>query len=188
MSSEAVIDFVNRSEADPALKARLAGAHGAADVVRVATEEGFDFTVRELEPVVTLLRFLQDVTRDEDLKDALGYAPDAEAVVALAERRGYRFSVADLQRVSLTETSELTEEELEVVAGGAGVLTPRSSGVRVQISASVQRQTPNTNFGTVLQNGLAKSGTAVGSAAPVAAPFIPGGAVISAAVSGLGQT
>jgi hypothetical protein len=60
------------------------------------------------------------------------------------------------------------------------------SGLRVKIDQSRSRQTANTSFGHVMSTGLSKSADAVMSAGQLAAPFIPGGAVLSAAITGVG--
>ena len=60
-------------------------------------------------------------------------------------------------------------------------------GLRVSVGLSVQRQTPKTDFGSVLGKGVSKTADAVLKAGQLAAPYIPGGAIVSAAVSGLGS-
>lgn len=64
--------------------------------------------------------------------------------------------------------------------------TNQHTGLRVQIDQSRVRQTSNTSFGHVLGEGLSRSADAVLSAGQLAAPFIPGGAVLSAAINGVG--
>lgn len=61
---------------------------------------------------------------------------------------------------------------------------PTSS--RVSLQTSVARQTPNTQFGNVLATGAGHAVTTLGSAASFAAPYVPGGAIVSAAVSSMG--
>lgn len=55
--------------------------------------------------------------------------------------------------------------------------------VRMSTNMSVQRQTPNTDFGARVKNGLDTAASAAANGAAVAAPFVPGGAILSAAVS-----
>ena len=62
----------------------------------------------------------------------------------------------------------------------------QNTGVRVQIQQSSQRQTPKTDFGSVMSTGLSKTADAVMSAGQLAAPHIPGGAILSAAITNLG--
>jgi len=61
----------------------------------------------------------------------------------------------------------------------------QSHGLRVRIDTTRSRQTAKTDFGSVLSTGLSKTANTVMSASKVAAPFIPGAAVVSAAISGL---
>lgn len=51
-------------------------------------------------------------------------------------------------------------------------------------SSSTVRQSPRTDFGTQVRNGIAQGAGTAGAAIGVAAPFVPGAAVVSAAVSG----
>lgn len=60
-----------------------------------------------------------------------------------------------------------------------------NTGIKVQIDSSRTRQTAKTDFGSVMATGLSRTGNAVMSAGQIAAPFIPGGAVLSGAISGV---
>lgn len=51
-------------------------------------------------------------------------------------------------------------------------------------SSTTQRTSPRTDFGTQVRNGIAAGAGTAGSALGVAAPFVPGAAVVSAAVTG----
>ena len=66
-----------------------------------------------------------------------------------------------------------------------GNIQSNELGLKVRVGASVQRQTPKTDFGSVLGRGVAKATDAVLSVGQLAAPYIPGGQVVSAAISGL---
>ena len=55
--------------------------------------------------------------------------------------------------------------------------------VRISTNVSIDRQTPKTDFGDRVKTGLDAAAGAVANGAAVAAPFIPGGAIVSAAVS-----
>jgi hypothetical protein len=57
-------------------------------------------------------------------------------------------------------------------------------GVTLDSSTSTQRTAPRTDFGTQVRNGIAAGAGTAGAAIGVAAPFVPGAAVVSAAVSG----
>jgi hypothetical protein len=59
--------------------------------------------------------------------------------------------------------------------------------VRISTNLSIDRQTPKTDFGTRLKSGLENAAGAVAEGAALAAPLVPGGAIISAAVSSVTQ-
>ena len=56
--------------------------------------------------------------------------------------------------------------------------------IQLDSSNSTQRASPRTDFGTQVRNGIAAGAGTAGSALGVAAPFVPGAAVVSAAVTG----
>ena len=60
-----------------------------------------------------LKAFLEKVKADTSLKEKLKAASDADGVVAIAKEAGFKISAEDLN-----EKVELSEEELEGVAGG----------------------------------------------------------------------
>lgn len=57
--------------------------------------------------------------------------------------------------------------------------------VRISTNVSIERQTAKSDFGDRIQAGLSQAAGAIANGAAMAAPFIPGGAVVSAAVSSL---
>ena len=59
--------------------------------------------------------------------------------------------------------------------------------VRLSTTLTTERQTPKTDFGDRLKNGLDAAAGAVASGVAVAAPYVPGGAILSAAVSSVTQ-
>jgi hypothetical protein len=63
----------------------------------------------------------------------------------------------------------------------------QDTGLRVQIDGSRTRTAPKTDFGSMVGTGLSKSANAVMDAGALAAPFIPGGAILSAAITGVGS-
>jgi hypothetical protein len=63
----------------------------------------------------------------------------------------------------------------------------QNTGLRVNIDASRTRQAPKTDFGSMVGAGLSKTANSVMQAGALAAPFIPGGAVLSAAITGVGS-
>ena len=62
-----------------------------------------------------LKAFLEKVKADTSLQEKLKAAGDANAVAAIAKDAGFSISADDLKNVQ----SEISEEELENVAGGA---------------------------------------------------------------------
>ena len=63
-----------------------------------------------------LKAFIEKVKADTSLQEKLKGAADADAVVAIAKGAGFSFSADDINKAQ----SELSEEELEGVAGGDG--------------------------------------------------------------------
>ena len=61
-----------------------------------------------------LKAFLEAVKADSSLQEKLKAAGDADAVIALANAAGFAISADDLKKAQ----SEISEEELEGVAGG----------------------------------------------------------------------
>ncbi|MCP3141430.1 hypothetical protein [Pyxidicoccus xibeiensis] len=57
--------------------------------------------------------------------------------------------------------------------------------VRLSTNVTTSRQTPNTGFGARLQNGLNSAAGAVGAGVGAVAGMIPGGQIVSAAVSSM---
>ena len=64
-----------------------------------------------------LKAFLEKVQGDTSLQEKLKAAADANAVAAIAKEAGFSISADDLKKAQVTE---LSEEELEAVAGGHG--------------------------------------------------------------------
>ena len=65
-----------------------------------------------------LKAFLEKVKGDTSLQEKLKAAADSDAVLAIAKEAGFSVSVDDLKNAQ----SEVSEEELEGVAGGDGCL------------------------------------------------------------------
>ena len=61
-----------------------------------------------------LKAFLEKVKADTSLQEKLKAAADSDAVVAIAKEAGFMISADDLTKAQ----SELSEDELEAVAGG----------------------------------------------------------------------
>src|SRR4051812_22598394 len=73
--------------------------------------------------------------------------------------------------------------KLEAVMAGINRIDPTGSPVRMSTNMSVDRQTPKTDFGDRVKAGLDTAAGAVATGAAIAAPALPGGAILSAAVS-----
>jgi len=67
-----------------------------------------------------LKAFLGAVKADAGLQEKLKAAADADGVVAIAKEVGFMISADELKRAQVVG-EELTDEELEGVAGGTGV-------------------------------------------------------------------
>ena len=73
-----------------------------------------------------LKAFLEAVKADEGLQEKLKAAGDADAVIAIAKAAGFAISADELKKV------ELSEEELEGVAGGGAILgCSKLGGLRI---------------------------------------------------------
>ena len=62
-----------------------------------------------------LKAFLEKAKGDTSIQEKLKAAADSDAVVAIAKELGFSFSVQDLKKA---QSTELSDEELEGVAGG----------------------------------------------------------------------
>lgn len=66
-----------------------------------------------------LERFVADVKGNKELQDALKEAgSDVDAIVKFASGKGYSLTADELKAFADTKKGELSEEELEKVAGG----------------------------------------------------------------------
>ena len=66
-----------------------------------------------------LKAFLEAVKADAGLQEKLKAATDAESVVAIAKAAGFVISAEELKREPSALQSEVSEEQLEGVSGGA---------------------------------------------------------------------
>ncbi|MBQ7543947.1 MAG: Nif11-like leader peptide family natural product precursor [Synergistaceae bacterium] len=75
-------------------------------------------------------KFLEAVSQDEALKDAMKSAKGFDAIVKLAASRGFAITAEDL---APSETSELSEDEMAAVSGGTGFFAAKvTSSCRCQ--------------------------------------------------------
>ena len=77
-----------------------------------------------------LKAFIEKVKADTSLQEKLKAAADNDAVVAIAKAAGFSLSADDISKAQ----SELSEEELEGVAGAAGGCVMNSIGQRTQVT------------------------------------------------------
>jgi predicted ribosomally synthesized peptide with nif11-like leader len=76
------------------------------------------------EQLAALLAKLKD---DEGLQEKLKDAADLDAALAIAKDAGFDISKADWLRYQATQTLELSDEELEGIAGAEGYLRGQPS-------------------------------------------------------------
>jgi predicted ribosomally synthesized peptide with nif11-like leader len=69
-----------------------------------------------------LTALLAKLKEDAGLQEKLKGAADLDAAVALAKEAGFDVSKADWLKYQAKQTIELSDEELEGVAGGAGCM------------------------------------------------------------------
>jgi hypothetical protein len=99
-----------------------------------------------------------------------------------------------LEGIDLTEEESdlLHKMEREHFDDAFSELDERVSRAGLNLSLSTSpgtqdRRTPSSDFGDKLESGLSTTADVALSAGSLAAPYVPGGAVVSAAISGLGQ-
>jgi hypothetical protein len=80
-----------------------------------------------------LKAFLEAVKTDAGLQEKLKAAADADAVVAIAKEAGFMISADELQRARVAG-EELSDEELEVVAGGGIDMPHTTCGINMYMS------------------------------------------------------
>ena len=78
-----------------------------------------------------LEQFMNQVAGSEELQAKIGQEIDSESLVALAAECGCEITAEDLQ-----ESVELSEDELDQVAGGSAVASFGSSDQRVSVLVS----------------------------------------------------
>jgi predicted ribosomally synthesized peptide with nif11-like leader len=131
--------------------------------------------------VEAVFELMKGVTEDDALRAEFdravaGVSGDeaASSIVEFAAGKGVEVTADDvLAATTIADAQELTDDELDNVSGGLRLSTqPRRRG---------------SDFANVAKSGLSKTADTVMSAGQLAAPYIPGGTVLSAAVSGMGQ-
>ena len=70
-----------------------------------------------------LKAFLEKVKSDTSLQEKLKAAASPEAAIEIAKEAGFAITAEDIQSMQ-SATVELSDEELEGAAGGAGIVLP----------------------------------------------------------------
>jgi predicted ribosomally synthesized peptide with nif11-like leader len=93
--------------------------------VGVREQEGQNFEYREVDMARQEIgRLGEAMARDPELRAKLQQAKDVDAVIATARAAGYAFTAEELSEEARTHKQELTEEQLERVAGGFHFSSP----------------------------------------------------------------
>ena len=95
-----------------------------------------------------LKAFLEAVRADAGLQEKLNAAADADAVVGMAKEAGFVITAEELQLAQAG--TEISEEDLEGVAGGAPAVKPlqRSVVLRTPAWKHVRNELRNTTHNT----------------------------------------
>ncbi len=125
MSRKAAARFLFQVRSDSELRARLEPNPTPDSYVEEGARAGLEFTIEELRGVVGAEQFYQKTIDDPALYARLSAAPHEEAVVEMARRMGFECRLEDLQAVLLSSGGEeLTDSDMDSVAGGAGFSFP----------------------------------------------------------------
>jgi hypothetical protein len=102
----------------------------------------------------------------------------------MSQRKNRSPSRKRVSRKADPATEQLDDQELDGVAGGTAV--GAATGIRLEMQQTRARQAQNTSFGAIVKEGMGKSADAALTGGQIAAPFVPGAAVVSAAITGVG--
>jgi predicted ribosomally synthesized peptide with nif11-like leader len=118
MSTKEAAAFLERVRADTGLQSQLGRNSSPEAFLKAGRSAGFAFTVAELRGAEHAERFFQRVSEDPALFQRLSKATNERAAAELARELGFECTVKDLQAVLLARRRELSETDLERVAGG----------------------------------------------------------------------
>ena len=132
MSVEAAKEFLTKIAGDEELAEKVKAAGTDVDeVIRLGREKGLEFTTEDLKTVHDetgklvgegLQLFLEKVSKDEDLARKLEEAgTDVNEIISLGKENGCEFTADNLmalQNLTVKSDVELSDKELEKVAGG----------------------------------------------------------------------
>jgi predicted ribosomally synthesized peptide with nif11-like leader len=98
-------------------------------------------------------RFVADLKSDASLREALkGSAAGVASVVAFAQARGYDIGADEArQYIQAQSSNDLTDAELDHVAGGKGHHSTSTSTVQTTQSATTQTVAAETSIGVVAE-------------------------------------
>jgi predicted ribosomally synthesized peptide with nif11-like leader len=97
----------------------------------------------------SLDQFIQKVTDSEELQARIGGEMDADSLIALGAEHGFEFSAGDL-----AAGAELSDEELDGVAGGISMTRPSTNLLEYDIDQGVAPTTKiNIDFKLAQRNG-----------------------------------
>lgn len=163
MSIQNVISFWQKVQEDKALQKRVhpqagkvpkLGANVKAEELKelanIAKESGYTATPQEFATTESVMRFWEKVSKDKTLQGRLkpaqgmNEAKASEAATQVAKDAGFRFTPGELATVTnalqgtgwIAHKAELSDAQLEGVAGGGGV--PGSPSLLLSYNAAAQ--------------------------------------------------
>ena len=125
MSRDAAAELLMRVRGDSRLQTELGPSPSPEAYVQKGRGLGLELSAEELRGVIAAERFYQKCSNDPVLFKRVNGADDEAAVVAIAGELGFECGVQDLKAVLRPHTTEradgeLSDEQLEAVAGGGG--------------------------------------------------------------------
>jgi predicted ribosomally synthesized peptide with nif11-like leader len=153
MSHKAAREFLEKANNDTSFReknlppASASWDEKTAAAVRVGPQFGYQFTAQELKDVETVKSFWRKVTEDDKLRAKLQAVATSDpkatpaAVAKIASEAGFAVSPALLEEVTqgglahVKESGELSEADLEQVAGGATLTTSATSTLVSSLSS-----------------------------------------------------
>ena len=80
-----------------------------------------------------LKSFLEKVKADTSLQEKLKAAADAEAALTIAKEAGFAITAEDIQ--SMQSSTDLSDDELEGVAGGLNAMSNKKNNCTIAVMA-----------------------------------------------------
>jgi len=107
--------------------------------------------------------YLQGAISEREMLDAFDYL--------------FKNNIMHMSQEAAQQVADLREENKRLQA--------HNSGLRVQLDAARQKTTTGSDFGSMIKSGESKDSDTAMSGANIAAPFVPGGSVVSSAIGGM---